>query len=1216
MDSNEIANFTISTTSTNILQSLIHINNGKVDLFYNTLGSQSVASSISWPSNPTSTTFSAIGMGSGTFDTINISNNVIGGISISGSGGMSLRGIDITGSSATMLINNNLFGSTTIANSLNQATDNSLIGIIVRGNFAGVTHQIMNNTFANLNATIGAVRAILTGGATSTWKISGNQIYSISSSRTAAGIGSSAALIGILCSAGGPNQIVSNNKIYALKITGTAAMTVSGISISGSPTGTNIISGNLIHSLNVNTVGGSAIGIDIYGANHIYYNNMIRLGIDEAGNSITNAINFTGIFEIAGINSMYYNSIYIGGANVTSGTTNTHAFLSTLSTVSREIKNNIFVNVRSNLTSTGKHYAIKTTGIGGQVLNANDYWNGTAFLAQNNSLDYTSLGLWQIATTQDSISISANPNFKNATGSSANLNLHIDTAGTAISSLESSGLVINSLAIDYDNDARPGPTGSVKGGGSNPDIGADEFDGVPRPQCSNTTAGTAVALDTICLGNSVVISLTGATGIGVGNVFQWQISTNGITYSNISGANQAQYTATALTSTTYFKCIVTCYYGSTTSTSSAKKITVVTPQITSNTSGQRCGPGTVVLSAVASLGVVNWYSSATGGTQLNVGTTFTTPSLNTTTIYYVEANFNGCVTGARTAVTATINLIPTLTSTTSNSNCGTGSVLLSATTASGTINWYASATGGSSLGTGLFFNTPSISVTTIYYAEVTANGCVSSSRTPVTATILPLPIITSVTPSGTCGSGSVLLNATSNSGIISWFSASGGGTALDTGTTFTTPVLFAPTTYYVEAKLNNCVSATRTPVLASIYSNPNITGTTSANGCVGDKVILGATASTGTINWYLNATGGSSIATGNSFTTPALTTTTTYYVDATANGCVSNFRTPAKATINPIPTIVSVTGATSCGANTLNLNATSSSGIVYWYSDSIGGTLLTTGNTFNTPTLATTTVYYVEARDNGCKSYPRTPVTAKIRNIPTITGTIPATSCRPAAMVLSATASNGVIRWYSVPFGGSLLNTGNSYTTTILNATTTFYIEATDSGCTSATRTGIDATLYTPINKTTTVNGYTITAVASGLNYQWVNCNNGFQIISGATSQSYTATQNGSYAVILKNATCTDTSACQTFSKIGINNSGMKPSLDISPNPFNDYILVSCDASFKGMKFSICDLTGRVVCCGIISSDNQKISMENLSPGVYIFNTVESVPHSFKIIKN
>lgn len=86
-------------------------------------------------------------------------------------------------------------------------------------------------------------------------------------------------------------------------------------------------------------------------------------------------------------------------------------------------------------------------------------------------------------------------------------------------------------------------------------------------------------------------------------------------------------------------------------------ITINNPTITGTTPAARCGTGTVTLGATASAGTINWYAAATGGSSLGTGTSFTTPSIATTTTYYVAATNTGCTTPTRTAVVATVNAL-------------------------------------------------------------------------------------------------------------------------------------------------------------------------------------------------------------------------------------------------------------------------------------------------------------------------------------------------------------------------------------------------------------------------------------------------------------------------------------------------------------------------------------------------------------------------------
>src|SRR5690349_22903005 len=57
---------------------------------------------------------------------------------------------------------------------------------------------------------------------------------------------------------------------------------------------------------------------------------------------------------------------------------------------------------------------------------------------------------------------------------------------------------------------------------------------------------------------------------------------------------------------------------------------------------------------------------------------------------------------------------------------------------------------------------------------------------------------------------------------------------------------------------------------------------------------------------------------------------------------------------------------------------------------------------------------------------------------------------------------------------------------------------------------------------------------------------------SGATSQSYTVLANGSYAVIISQNGCVDTSSCYAITSVGMHENNFSSEIQISPNPVID----------------------------------------------------------------
>lgn len=151
--------------------------------------------------------------------------------------------------------------------------------------------------------------------------------------------------------------------------------------------------------------------------------------------------------------------------------------------------------------------------------------------------------------------------------------------------------------------------------------------------CSGTpNPGATIASSTsVCLGQSVTLSLTTPT-TGSSVTYQWQSSTNGgSTWTDISGANAATYVAIPSVNTSY-QCNVTC--ASSTGTSTPILVTASAP-VATVTDATICTSGTANLTASGSA-ILNWYDAPINGNLVATGTSYS-PNVATTTTYYVSS---------------------------------------------------------------------------------------------------------------------------------------------------------------------------------------------------------------------------------------------------------------------------------------------------------------------------------------------------------------------------------------------------------------------------------------------------------------------------------------------------------------------------------------------------------------------------------------------------
>ncbi len=124
----------------------------------------------------------------------------------------------------------------------------------------------------------------------------------------------------------------------------------------------------------------------------------------------------------------------------------------------------------------------------------------------------------------------------------------------------------------------------------------------------------------------------------------------------------------------------------------------------------------------------------------------------------------------------------------------------------------------------------------------------------------------------------------------------------------------------------------------------------------------------------------------------------------------------------------------------------------------------------------------------------------------------------------------------SVQVGSSVYTASGTYNDTLVS----------QYGCDSIVQTQLFVGL--PLNVTVTITNNTFTSDPTASSWQWIDCDNGFTPVQGATSSHFSPTQNGNYAVVLTKNGCSDTSACMSIDWLSVDEFGFEH-IQLYPNP-------------------------------------------------------------------
>jgi large repetitive protein len=577
------------------------------------------------------------------------------------------------------------------------------------------------------------------------------------------------------------------------------------------------------------------------------------------------------------------------------------------------------------------------------------------------------------------------------------------------------------------------------------------------------------------------------------------------------------------------------------------------PTIASTTPATICAEATAALSATGSAGsTLKWYADASASQFLANGLSLTTTPLQQTTTFFVQSTFNGCVS-AVTPVVATVTALPTQPTATDITFCSNQNVVLNGSgSGNGVLNWYNSTA-----------NTPPVHVSTMagvanqnyqigtsiltagvytYYITEKLGTC-ESQRTPITLTVNAVADAPNVVPLTICQNTQAILNAThagATTGQFLWFSDAACTNQVYTGNGYETANLTVNTTFYVKEVSGVCTSVAKAfPVI--VTPNPTIASTPPATICAEAQATLSAVGSSASValQWYADATASLPLANGNnsSYTTVPLQQTTTFFVQATLNGCVSAV-TPVVATVTALPTQPTATDITFCSNQNIVLNGSGSgNGVLNWYN-----------STANTPPVHVSTMagianqnyqigtniltagvytYYITEKIGACESQ-RTPITLTVNQQPAPLALADRAICASSTAVLDVIpATNNILRWYDAATNGNLLHLGNTYPVSPLT-TTTYYVTQAVLGCESVAAPLILTVNALPATPAPSSNGVLcehtqlqLNANVTGVVYEWTGPNGVVMnnIATPTISNISEANHEGVYSLRVQNPT-------------------------------------------------------------------------------------------------
>ena len=630
-------------------------------------------------------------------------------------------------------------------------------------------------------------------------------------------------------------------------------------------------------------------------------------------------------------------------------------------------------------------------------------------------------------------------------------------------------------------------------------------------------------------------------------------------------------------------------------TDSVEVLVNETPTIVSETAGDisTCGAsdGAITVSVTGGSGSYT-YSIDGGATFVANGGSFT--GLGTGT-YQVVVTDGSCSAQGSTHVISGPGTPPSPTVGPDETYCeGEAVADLTATGTTGTLNWYSDASLSTNIGSGGNI-TPTTSVgTTSYYVAETISGCEGPSDV-IEVTIYPAPTVSAGPNQAVC-EGEVIVLAGVGAASYTW-----NGGVID-NVVFSGSILGTTTYAVLGTDVNGCKDSDSVDV--TVNELPVITSETGtdASACGVSDGEVSVVVSGGAGSYTYSIDGWTTYLANCGLFVGLDSGLYTVLVDDGACSISSAVIVVSSPPAPPAP-FVSTDSSYCVGESIADVTATGTTGVLNWYADAGLSTNIGSGASITPGTTIGTTTYYVAETVGSCEGV-ASPITITIYDLPAVSAGADQSACEGDSLVLSAAGATTYIWDNGIINGAPFIAVSGVVIYTVIGEDL--------NGCENSD--SVEVTVNSIPDISVTNDGTTLTA-EPGYTYQWIDCDNNSLPLPGETSQSFTPGITGSYAVIVDNFGCQDTSGCnflEVATSVQLQTEG---TLSVYPNPSGGTFFIEVSESMMAEEVLIFDATGRLVKrIPVMGNTRIEVDIRSQAAGLYICKINKNKGHAIERI--